>query len=93
MRALAAAGGVVLIGVALLVWRTAEQALPPTPEVQWSNGGGMYQCLGDKSCNPPVIPGQTVAVIAILGGAEVALVVATVVDVVRRLRTRPATAG
>lgn len=30
MRALAAAVGVVLIGVAVLVWWTAEQALPPT---------------------------------------------------------------
>lgn len=76
--------GADLISVALLVWWTAEQALPPTPEVQWSNWDGMYHCLGDKSCDPPTIPGGTVAVIVVLAGLGVALVAAVVVDVARR---------
>ena len=79
---MAAALGVALIGAALLVWWTAEQALPPAPKMQRSLGGAMYQCEG--SCDPPAINGGTVAavlVLAVMGGA---LVAAVVVDVVRR---------
>lgn len=93
VRRLAAVVGAVLVGVAWLVWWTAEQALPPAPGVQWSSEGGMSQCLGDSSCDPPVIPGQTVAVVVVLAGMGVALVVAVLVDVVLRWRVRPATAG
>ncbi len=93
VRALVTAVGIGLIGVARLVWWSAEQALPPTPEVQWSSGGGMFQCLGDRSCDPPVIPSGTVAVIVSLVGLGAALVAAVAVDVVRRWRPRPATTG
>lgn len=93
VRASAVAVGAVLLGVAWLVWRTAEQALSSAPAVRWSSGGGMSQCPGDRSCDPPAIPDQTVVVIAILAGAGVALVVAVLVDVVLRGRVRPAAAG
>lgn len=92
-RTLAAAVGAALIGVALLVWWTAEQALPPVSDVQWSSGGGMSQCLGDRSCDPQAIPGQTVAVVVTLAGLGALLVVAVLVDVALRWRARPATAG
>lgn len=93
VRTLAAAVGVIMIGVALLVWRTAEQALPPVQEVQWSSGGGMSQCLGDRSCDPQVVPTQTVAVIVMLAGMGTVLVVAVLVDMALRRRTKPARTG
>lgn len=94
VHALAAAVGVVLIGVAVLVWWTAEQALPPAPKVHWSSQGGMSRCEGAPvSCEPPVIPTGTVAVIVVLAVAGVALVAAVLVDAARRRGARPATAG
>jgi len=93
MRTLAVAVGAVLTGAALLVWWTAEQALAPVPEVQWSSEGGMSQCLGDRPCDPPVLPSPTVTVIVILAGVGVALIAAVLVDVALRWRARPARAG
>jgi hypothetical protein len=93
VRALAAAAGVALLGAALLVWWTAEQALPQAPEVHWSERGGMSWCEGSVSCDPPVISSGTVAVIVVLAVVGVALVAAVVVDVARRRGVRPATVG
>ncbi|HWO60446.1 MAG TPA: hypothetical protein VNO31_10485, partial [Umezawaea sp.] len=93
VRALAVAVGFDLFGVARLVWWTAERALPPTPEVHWSSGGGMSWCPGDRSCDPPVIPGGAVAVAAALAGAGVVLVVAVLVDVALRGRARSDAGG
>jgi hypothetical protein len=53
----------------------------------------MSVCLGDKSCDPPVIPGGVVAVVVVLAGLGVALVAGVVVDVALRWRARPATTG
>lgn len=92
-RTLLAAAGAVLIGVALLVWWTAEQALPPAPEVQWSSEGGMSQCLGERSCDPPALPDQTVTTIAVLAGLGVVLIALVLIDVALRRRARPAKAG
>jgi len=85
LRAAAAAVGITLIGTALLMWRTAEQALPPAPVVHRSAQGGMAWCLGAPAdCGPPVLPGETVAVIAALAMIGVALVAAVLVDTARQ---------
>lgn len=90
---MAVAVGIALIGTALLMWWSAEQALPPAQEVHWSSGGGMSWCLGSADCDPPVLSGGTVAVVVALAVVGVALVAAVVVDVARRRGSRPATAG
>ncbi|WP_191296656.1 hypothetical protein [Lentzea cavernae] len=88
---MATAVGAVLIGVAWLMWWSAEQAVSSAPEVQWSSEGGMSQCLGDQSCVPQVISGQTVTLVVILAGVGVALMAAVLVEVVLRRWTSPAT--
>jgi hypothetical protein len=77
------AAGVVLLGVALLVWRLAEDALGPAPVVHTSDKGGMSWCVGLTSCDPPELSGGTVAVIVVLAVAGVGVLAAVVVDVVR----------
>lgn len=93
VRVLTATVGVVLLGTALLVWRSAEQALGPAPEVHTSDRGGLSWCVGLTSCDPPELSGGMVAVIVALVAAGVGVLAAVVVDVVRRRRVRPPRTG
>jgi hypothetical protein len=92
-RVVMATVGVALLATALLVWRLAEQALGPAPEVHTSDRGGMSWCVGLTSCDPPELSGGTVAVIVALAVAGVGVLAAVVVNVVRRRRVRPVRAG
>jgi hypothetical protein len=91
VRASLAVLGVALLGTALLVWWSAEQALGPAPEVHTSAGGGLSRCgyrPGLTSCDPPELSGGTIAVIVVLAVAGVGVLAAVVVDLVRARRAR-----
>ncbi|PPK70847.1 hypothetical protein V5P93_002709 [Actinokineospora auranticolor] len=77
-RGVVAAIGLALLGLALVVWWVAEDALAPG-----SGGYAITQCLGGP-CTPPEISGTALALIVVSAALGLAALAAVVRDVARR---------